>query len=126
MKRRLPAALAAVALAGTAIVAGADLAFANTGGGSCGSSNLGTVCISPEKNGYDAQYWNTTNHGTYIDFNLVIKSTGNWVGDQGSFTTQPGDGRHTYYFATGDQGCAKVVVYDQTGQLPPLSSGWSC
>jgi hypothetical protein len=126
MKRRLTAALVAVPLAGTAIVAGAQLASANTGSGNCNSGSLGTVCISPTSNGYNAQYWNTTNHGTYVDFNLIIRWSGQHVGDKGAFTTQPGDGIHTYFFATGDKGCAEVAVYDRTAQLPPLYSGWSC
>src|SRR5215472_3885822 len=115
MKRRLTAALAAATLAGSAIIASAQLASAS-GAGNCGSSrDLGTVCIAPYANGYNALYWNTTNHATYVDFNLwMISTSGNFgqrVGDQGAFTTQPGDGAHTYFFAVGGQGCGEVVLY---------------
>jgi hypothetical protein len=129
MKRRLTAALAAVTLAGSAIIANAALASAYTGSGRCNpSGDLGTVCIAPASNGYDAWYWNTTNHATYVDFNLWTStgSLGQIFGDKGAFTTQPGDGKHTYFFAVGDHGCGDVVLYDRTGALQPQWSGWSC
>ena len=126
MKRRLSAALAAAALTGTAVVVGAQMASANTWAGSCSQGSLGRVCISPGSRGYTAQYWNNTSNATYVDFNLIIKSSGKHVGDRGAFTAQPGTGPYSYYFATGDQGCAEVALYDRTAHEPPVYSGWSC
>lgn len=70
---------------------------------------VGEVCITAESNGYNAEYYNDTTVSHYVDFNLVTDSNIR-VGDQGAFWASPGT-PHTYFFATGNLGCARVYVY---------------
>lgn len=70
---------------------------------------FGTVCINAESNGYDASYTNDSSASHVVDFNLVRPGKPN-IGDQGAFTAAPGS-THTYFFATGNLGCAQVYVY---------------
>lgn len=70
---------------------------------------VGKVCINAESNGYDAAYDNTSTASHYVDFNLVSDS-GITVGDQGAFWASPGS-YHSYFFATGNLGCARVYLY---------------
>lgn len=70
---------------------------------------VGRVCINAESNGYDAEYNNDTTTRHYVDFNLLTDSNIR-VGDQGAFWANPGT-IHTYFFATGNLGCARVFVY---------------
>ena len=127
MKRRIYSVLAATALAGGTIFAGAQLAFAS-GGIHCNygghATDLGEVCVIPQSNGYNASYYNNTRQAKYVDFNLQPRGH-TWIGDKGAFTVAPGKTR-TYVFAVGNLGCAEVILYDQTGVLPPEHSGYSC
>jgi hypothetical protein len=73
------------------------------------SNPPGTVCINAESKGYDAKYSNDSSTSHVVDFNLVRPGKPN-IGDQGAFTAAPGS-THTYFFATGNLGCAQVYVY---------------
>lgn len=75
----------------------------------CYNWNVGQVCVDATGTGYNARYYNYTGNTYLVDFNLVSDG-GVRVGDQGAFWAGPGS-VHTYFFATGNLGCARVFLY---------------
>lgn len=88
-------------------------------------STLGKICVIPDGGSYEAQYWNSTNHATYVDFNLAVRG-GSTYGDSGAFTTNPGDMR-TYVFAINQApACVQLLLYDRTGTYTRLATADTC
>ena len=75
----------------------------------CYDWNVGEICVDATGTGYNARYYNFTGNTYLVDFNLVSDS-GVRVGDRGAFSAGPGS-VHTYFFATGNLGCARVFLY---------------
>jgi hypothetical protein len=89
------------------------------------TTSLGKICIQPQGGSYRATYTNTTSSTKYVDFNLVVKG-GSRFGDNGAFSTSPGQTR-SYIFALNNPGvCVRLYLYDRTGRYLPIVTGYTC
>jgi hypothetical protein len=83
----------------------------------CSDSGFAHVCIiaQGDGSGYNAQvvYEGSKPLCTMLDFNLYSSNFNERIGDAGQFPACQGDGFHSYFFAVGNLGCARVEVYER-------------